>query len=266
MTLLVLSMVLPALALDCAEVDHPVPAAGSLDIATSAAVTHITQHPDATYIITDSLGAQVAHSVTKATQGSATVARLQPDAPLAPGESYTVTAMIFGEDREITSFTTGTQADIDPPTGGGIDQIDVTWQNDSDWGPSRYLLVRLIDAEDANPLYYEVETASNEAFTDAHLIVSADPNVLVGKGLCDFTWPDIPERTDLFVRARAVDVSGNATDWWVFDDTVELSKSAAKQSQGETGCNTAPASGGWGLGALALLGLFGRRRRASSPV
>lgn len=274
MLTLALALAAPAFALDCDFSDRVLPSSGEVDVATSAAPVLISPYPnDGRDIwLEDAEGAPVTTTPELLQQEGNRFLRLVPAAPLSPGATYVVRAALPDETpAEATRFTVGEGPDTTPPTGGGLGEVSAAYDPDGEWGEERLISLSLQPATDEDPVYYEVQLAASADFSDAITVRSNYTSAFFGVGLCQTTWEALPLDTAFHLRARAVDLSGNATDWWTREATVmveaEPVDTGDTDDTGDTGevegtsrrCSAAPGVAGW-LWAVALAPLARRRR------
>lgn len=259
-------------ALDCAWEDHVLPANGTADVAISAAPLVLSVYPQdqRTLSLVDADGAEVPHTVELSQQGDNRRVRLRPTAPLAANATYSIKA-VLGEEAPVllSTFTTEAASDTTAPTGGGVREVIARYELDGDWGEERLLHLSLNDATDDDPLFYEVQLSSTNAFMEPLTVISVWPSGFFGVGLCETTWAELPLDTDFHLRARAVDLSDNATDWWEggVHEVPSVSEETGEEETGDTElevtgrrCSSVPGflGGLW----LVLLMPLARRRRA----
>ena len=272
--MLTLLIATQAFALDCDFSDHVRPEKAATDIATSASIVVHSPFSEDTRVfkITDAADAEIAATVTSAVQGSSTVLRITPDAPFAADTEFTVTAGDEDTMAFSATFTTGTDADTTAPTGLTLGDVNVysVSAEESDWGEERAIGVSVSGATDDDPITYEWQFSEADDFSSPTEVTTVWENALFGKGLCDHTVDPAPLDTPIFIRVRAVDLSGNATDWLTFDGSHTIPSddfpgegpdTGDTGSEEETGCS---AVGGAGMSlswlSLGLLGLIRRRR------
>ena len=251
----------PALACSCATgLDDALPEDGAVGVALDAApFLHFSSDPGTLRLVDAATGADVPVTVDEVAQASHTVVRLVPTAPLEPLHTYTIEGDPgYGRVALPLMFTTGEAADAVPPdavTLGDVEPISNTG-GDSSCGPALYLIAK---PRGATPdAYFETEVSWTGDFSDAVAFRSAERGShVLGWGLCDETVPELQTGDDVWVRSRAVDLSGNAGPW---SDVAEV-RGVGGGVFAKAGCASvggAPVAGG-ALG-LALLGLGLRRR------
>lgn len=168
-------------------------------------------------------------------------ARLTPDELLAPG-TYTLDG---AEEMIGFSFEVTDAIDDEPPGTPSIVSARREHEN-NEWGKIRGVDLEIEGANEAD-LWYEYQIATDDTFSDAwtHL---APQNVFLGRGLCQSTFPGYDAKTRYHVRTRAIDASGNPSEW-----------SDVEQVGLGLGCSSTAGAGSVMLGVFGLLGL--RRRR-----
>lgn len=184
-----------------------------------------------------------------------------PVASLAPDTAYGV---FRGTDidpdpqwPEVT-FTTGAEADLEPPGDVFIDTVDVHPYDRASlnlYGDNLGIFVRLSGPDDASMI--EVQLAPADDFADAITTLPVigglhDPEVPVVFDIysidyLDGTKPNVGE--SVFLRARALDLAGNAGPW---------SETSATEVNA---CATTAGGGAWAAGLALLVGLTRRGRR-----
>jgi uncharacterized protein (TIGR03382 family) len=270
--MLTLLIATQALALDCDTSDQVLPAAAATDIATSASI--VVRSPFSedtrTFKVTDPSGAEVTTTIESSLQGSSNLLRITPDAAFAADTVFTLTAGDGDTQKIDVSFTTGTDADTTAPTGLTLGDVNVysVSEEESDWGEERALGASVSGATDDDPITYEWQFSESDDFASPTEVTSIYESALFGKGLCDHTVDPVPLDTPIFIRVRAVDLSGNASDWLTYDDSYTIPSDGGDtgdtgdtSSEEETGCS---AVGGAGMSlswlSIGLLGFIRRRR------
>ena len=272
--MLTLLIATQALALDCDFSDHSLPEAAATDIATSASIVVRTPFPEdtRTFKLAVTSGDEVPATVTGTTVGSSHFVRITPNAALAASTEFTVTAADVDTQEFTVSFTTGTEADTTAPTGLTLDGVNVfsVSEEDGDWGEERAISASVTGATDDDPITYEWQFSESDDFSSPTEMTTLFGSAMFGKGLCDHTVDPTPLDTPIFIRVRAVDLSGNATDWLTYADSYTIPSDDEPGDSGdtgdtgseeETGCS-AVGGAGMSLGwlSLGLLGLIRRRR------
>jgi hypothetical protein len=233
----------PALALSCIFGVHEVNIVDGQEVPPSASI--FLRH---TYEAGTDLGIALVDAEGENVPVTVEVDRhhgwLTPVEPLAPG-AYT----LVSDDEEVfialPSFTVVDTPDDTPPATPAITLAE-RQRDVSEWGTSAGIHVELAPVADAS--HYEVEIATSSDFSDALRVVTTWPSAFIGRGLCSDSAPDYDHGERYIVRARAIDVAGNASDWSHGGGPV-------------TGCSsTGLAGSGLLVGLAALLGLARRRR------
>jgi hypothetical protein len=174
---------------------------------------------------------------------------ITPSRELAPATEYRVRLLVpddtTGTAAEGVGFTTGAGPDLDPPTGGALQSVEMRGDN---------LYVQVDDpAGPPGAAYIELEVASDAGFEDrlSLPLVGTSPDVAERFEVAALEFPDARwvERGDtLFFRSRAIDLAGNAGAW---SDAV----SARADS-----CATAPLGHSLLALGVAVLAVFRRLR------
>lgn len=246
----------PALACSCAEgLDELLPGDGATGVALDAApFLRFSSRPGPIRLLDADTGEEVPVTVEETTEGTYTVVRLVPTAPLEPLHAYVIDGGAdYGSVGLPATFTTGEAADADVPGAvrlGSVEEVR-TSGNDNSCGDALYLITKPGGAPaDA---YYETQLGWVDDFTDAVSVASAARDLQVlGHAMCGSAVPELAHGDDVWLRVRAVDLSGNAGPW----SDVTSVRSVGGGPLG--GCAT---TGGAPVGSLglAILGLLGGR-------
>ncbi|MEM6927061.1 MAG: hypothetical protein AAF602_09045 [Myxococcota bacterium] len=178
---------------------------------------------------------------------------ITPREPLGPGD-YVVRS---SEPWELGVAFTVADLPQAPPLDAPENLSADRERSRSDWGTSKGIDVRFDPVDGAS--YYEIELAEREDFLDAQRVVETWEGSYVGDGLCGPNVLDYDHGTEHFVRARAVDLVGDASPW---SEVARVAPGGLLPTL--PGCSVRPGTPlGGPLAALALtLSLFGWRRRA----
>jgi hypothetical protein len=252
-----------ALGCSCLEgLDEVRPPDGAVGVATDAAPFLLySEAPGPVTLLDAETGEEVPITVEQTTHGEAVVVRLVPNAPLEPQHGYVIDGgSDYGFVAFPVTFTTGDGPDADPPGPVALREVDEAGSPSTgkDCGGTLFLIPKLGDApEDA---VYEAQLAWTEGFSDAATASAADRHrVLLGQTGCGAaTVPELERGDEVWVRARAVDLSGNEGPW---SDVVHV-RSVGGGPLG-AGCAAVPGGSVWpgvvGFAAIGL-GVTGRGR------
>jgi hypothetical protein len=264
MTLLaVLLLASDALACSCLSGLFEVrPVDGATAVPTDAAPLVIfTAAPGEVWLLDAVTGAEVPITVEPTDEGEGTVLRLVPHAALEPQHTYVIDGLsAYGLASFPATFTTGDGPDLEAPPAITLTGVDGGFYgNNDDCGDSLYLRPQVSGAPpDA---FYEAEVAHREDFSDAATVRRSDAAHLeLGWGLCSTTVTDLAQGDEVWVRARATDLSGNQGPW---SDVVHLESISDSDRRATAGCGCASRSTGAAgslLLALAAAGLALRGR------
>lgn len=192
-------------------------------------------------------------SVEDETFGDVVLRRVRPLEDLAPGTSYT----LWSAYEDAVTFTTGGAPDLGAPAGGDVlsSSSDYNAGQGPGWtdtcGERLYVDLYLGQGQDDHPVWYQVVVARDAGFASSvTLPFVGDENAAIGWGSCWTNLPDLDRGERLWLKSRAVDVSGNAGPWGT---TVSL-KAAS--------CTTGGDGRGTPLSVLLVLGANALRRRA----
>lgn len=253
-TLATFSLPLPARALDCAWGPiHTSPENQSEQVPTNAVIRVVYLYAtidDVPLSLYDPHDEPVPSDIDLVSDGGAgeRVYTLTPAEPLDAATTYRLFADPDPDlQRPLSSFTTGDGPwTVAPSTPRVIDTSRDFGRNM--WGSSRFH--RLTVEAPEEPMFYEVDVASDPDFADERTVqvpglrAEEGLSIRIGTGLCGGNLPI--ERQDRWLRARAIDLAGN----------ISGSSDVARVG----GCSSIPAPLS-ALGALAVLGLLGLRRR-----
>ncbi len=182
----------------------------------------------------DASGAPVAFTATSDFSHAVMV----PEQPL-PAGAYDVIGADYG-----LSFTVEGVDDTTAPADPSF--LVERERSTSEWGTEKLLLLELEGAMPGE--HYEIEIATDDAFSDAQRVLGMYDSAMVGQSLCDTNVADYDHDTDYFVRVRTVDLAGNRSGW--------VEQEPAPRGLGCDALGGA-AAGVWLLG---LIGVAGRRR------
>ncbi|MCB9673863.1 MAG: hypothetical protein H6737_02040 [Alphaproteobacteria bacterium] len=174
-------------------------------------------------------------------------ALLTPDAPLAPNAVYTLASAGDAEGYLDVTFTTDAGPDTEAPEPPSLDDLS-RMRDRSIWGDEKGIRVTL--GESWGAAHYEYEISTDPDFANAHRYASRWTETVLGQRLCSTTFPDYDPSERYYVRARAVDLAGNASDWATSDGTVR-------------GCATVVGNPGYAA-LLPFMLVLARRRLASA--
>lgn len=236
------------------------PEDGATGVATDAAPFLVfNQAPGLLRLLDEGTGAEVPVTIEQSTEGEQSVVRVVPVAPLEPLHTYVVDGDAwYGLVRFPSAFTTGQGPDAEPPGPVALTDVGGGDFGDSDCGYSLHLIPELGEAPaDA---FYEAQIAWAADFSGAATVSRADrDDVFVGLAACNGTTvPELQRGDEVWLRARAVDLSGNVGPWSE-PFHVERVRRVRRGPVGPGGCDSTGAHA-VGLGALVLLVRPGRRR------
>lgn len=243
-----------ALACSCVGgLDAVLPTDGATGVASDAVPFLVFDAPSIAATLRDAAsGDEVPTTPLVTTEGEQSVVRLVPNAPLEPFHTYVIDGDAgYGEASFPVTFTTGEGPDDEVP--GAVVLRDVreprSFGDDSECGGDIFLIQTLAGRpEDA---FYETEVAWREDFSDPRVVSGAEAQLL-GRAGCTETLPELEVGDEVWLRARAVDLSGNVGPWTA---PVYVEDVGVEPEEGR-GCDT---SGGAAL-ALGLVGLLLRGR------
>ena len=165
-----------------------------------------------------------------------------------PNRSYAIRGDAGWDMAPFVGFSTGMGADDSSPDEVKIGNVDGGYWpgSDSSCRPTLYLIPRLGPV--AADVFHEVELGWDADFDDSVVVTGVEPSL--GWGVCTTTVPDLKRGDRVWLRARALDVSGNSTRW---------SEAEEARVTRASGCASVPESNlpGW----LILLSVFLPRQR-----
>ncbi|MES2639386.1 MAG: Ig-like domain-containing protein [Myxococcota bacterium] len=256
-------LVFSAAATDCSVAPASmVPNGGTVDVPVDVVISWATDQAiqDRPPVLTDADGGIVPMTVTWVpSAGGAVYGDLTPEAPLAPGVTYTVT-----DPWDTYTFTTGDIGESGVPGVPTVATVEAeadnggegTCEGSTRWAEQEQVYVRL-GVETVVDGYVEARVQVDGA---APVYARGGPaGVSLAWGACyTGNLPNMDDAQSLTVSVRAVAYDGQASDWSA-EQAVAVPWPGVPDCQ-EAGCVAAPASP-WALGVIVAMGaMVGRRR------
>lgn len=261
---LVLALSSPAHALDCLAhgVGQMLPVDGAVAVPTNAMpVVELygggaLEAEELVLELADADGGAVPVSVEVVAEGDPMVVRLVPEAPLAAGAGYVLSAGFVWEwdDEGVVNqhhFVVGDGPDTTPPAPVAVVAVDEHHAS-GDWGPEHDLFFETGELPEPEASVLLLGLSTPDASWDRARI-GADP--VISHAYCTFDDAAEARASELTVELVVVDLAGNRSD-------ASVTPPAAEEGRCGTGCAVLPASTvGWLGGLVGLVGLARRRRR-----
>lgn len=252
----------PARALDCASgILATLPESGADGVPTNAILSlyysdYSAPPASAEISLTDSSGAPV--DILVDIEGD--VLRIRPEELLSPQTGYTLEIIDDRWTRTTLPFRTGDGEDLVRPVVPELLSIERVYETDQ-WGERAGIAVEIAEPSE-DEIFWEYEISQSEDFLDAAIVRSPFPSTLLGRDFCGESWPEYDSYPEYFIRVRAIDLAGNASDF-------ERQRLPGDVRMGDVlfegeGCSLAPHRGLPSLGLLPVAVLLVYRRRAHS--
>jgi hypothetical protein len=246
-----------AFACSCAlGLDEALPGDGATGVALDAhPFLLFSAQPGVVSLRDAETGDEVPSALERLTQGDQVVVRLVPEAPLEPLHAYVLDGDAgYGLAGFPITFTTGEAADLDGPEAIAVRDLDPAGirGDEGKCGDTLYLIAKLGGAPaDA---FYETQVAWTEDFSEPATVSGERATQILGRGGCWDSVPELERGDEVWVRARAADLSGHAGPW---SAAVHV---PAVRVEGACGCASGPGGSAFAVCA-ALVGLARRRAR-----
>lgn len=184
------------------------------------------------------------------------VLRVLPTAPLSPRTGYTLEIIDDRWTRSSLLFRTGDGEDLVRPAEPNLLSLERIYEAD-EWGERAGIAVEIEQPGDV--VFWEYEISQSEDFLDSILIRSPFPSTLLGRDYCGESWPQYESYLYYFVRVRAIDLAGNASDF-VQRELPGESRRGDVFHDYVGGCSSAPQRALPSLGLISLVLLSSRAR------